>query len=98
MSGTHAESDRHSQAADDSFDDFLQSVTVIRGLNAVEHFTEDNTSYFVELSRQLQLHQHAVDLKGLGGDIFEKQDCACGLKFVGRAERCRQDREASAVQ
>ena len=60
--------------------------------------SKDDAADCVEMSAEFQLHQHAVDLIGLGGEVFEEQDRACGLDLVGRAERGDQDRQASAVQ
>jgi len=50
------------------------------------------------VSGQFQLHQHAVDLEGLGGDVFDEEDGARGSNLVQRAERCGQHGEASAVE
>ncbi len=97
MARRYAEGNGHSQVADNSRDDLLQSVTLICGLHAVQHFAEDDAADLVETTGQLQLHQHAVDLKGLGGNVFEEQNRAGGFDFVGRAERRDQDRETSAV-
>src|SRR5450631_517024 len=98
MPRLYAEGDRYSQIADDPGDHLLQSVTLIRGLNAVRHLSEDNATYVVEMAGQFQLHQHAVDLKGLGSNILQKQNCAFGLDLVGRAERSDQDGKASAIE
>src|SRR5450631_832129 len=98
MPRLYAEGDGYSQIADDPGDHLLQSVTLIRGLNAVQHLSEDNATYVVEMAGQFQLHQHAVDLKGLGGEIFEKQKFAVGLDLVGSAERSDEDGKASAIE
>src|ERR1017187_4874822 len=98
MPRLYAVGDGPSQIADDPGDHLLQSVTLTRGLNAVEHLSEDNATYVVELAGQFQLHQHAVNLKGLGGEIFEKQNFAFGLDLVGRAERSGKDGKASAIE
>src|SRR5271169_3061923 len=94
----NAECDGHSQVSYNSRHHILQSVSLIRGLHAVEHFSEDDAANALKVTGQFQLHQHAVDLKGLGDDVFDKQNRTCGLNFVGRAQGCDQDRQASTVQ
>src|SRR5580658_8074119 len=93
----YAEGDRDSQIADDSGDDLLQSVILICGLYAVEHFSEDDAAHIVEMAANFQLHQHAIDLKRLGGDIFQEQNLTGRLDVAGRTERSHQDRKASTV-
>ena len=65
--------------------DILQNIglifiLIILILVAIDHFAENNASHFIQFSGQLQLHQHAVNLIRLGGDVLDKQDCArrCG--------------------
>src|ERR1700740_2255810 len=98
MSGLYAEGDWDSQVADDSLNHFLQSVILSCVLEAVEHFSKDDAVDGIEMSAEFQLHQHAIDLKGLGGDVLEKQNGTGSFDRVGRTQGRDQDRKTPAVQ
>ena len=50
----------------------------------------------VELARQAQLGQHAVDLVGLGVGILEEEEAAVAVNLPRRAERGGDQRQAAA--
>ena len=84
MSRPNAERDWHVQVTDNSSDHFLKSVILICDLDAVDHFSEDDAAHGVEMSSKFQLHQHAIDLIRLGGNVFEEEDSAGGFDLLGR--------------
>ena len=76
----------------------LQCVALIGGLDAVQHLAEDDSAHAVQFAAELQLHEHAVDLVGLGVDVLEEEDLVPGLDFIRRAQRGHQNGEASAIE
>ncbi len=98
MAGAQAVSDRNLQVFDNPEDDLLERVSLVGRLHAVHQFAKDDAAHALQLSRELQLHQHAVDLVGLGGDVFQEKQLAFGFRFVGRAQRGDQDRKTSAIE
>ena len=68
------------------------------GLHTVQHFTENDPFHVVQLARELQLHQHAIHLVGLGIHIFHKQDSAGSANVVWSTQRRDQQRQAAAIK
>ena len=79
-------------------DDFFEQVGGGAGAGAVEHFAEDDGFYAVEFFGLFELPEHAVDLVGLGADVFEEEDFVFGLGFEGGAEERDENAEAAAVE
>ena len=61
----------------------LRAVPARAGRGAIEHFAEDDAAHAFELARLAQLPQHAVDLVGLGADVFEEEQFALGCGSHG---------------
>ena len=98
MAGRNSIGDGNAEAADNARHDLLQRILLAARLHAIEHFAEDDAPHSVEFAGKFQLHQHAVDLVGLGRHVFQKQNAVFGLEFVSRAERRSQNRKASAAE
>src|SRR6476646_7498932 len=100
--GTQPVSHGHIEVREHTHHDLFQRISLlfitIAILRAVQHFAKDNASNLGQFSRQLQLHEHAVNLVRLGGDVFEKQDGVGSANFIRRAQRSHKNGEASAVE
>src|SRR5215475_12889884 len=79
-------------------DHLLQCIGLLRALNTVDHLSKENTSNFLKLARISKLHEHAIDLIGLGGDIFEKEDGVFSVYLIGRSERGGQHGKTSTIE
>ncbi len=79
-------------------DDLLQGVIQCARLTAVDHLAEDDAPDAVELPRQLQLHQHAIDAVRPLGAILDEQDRSLGANLVRCTQRGAEQRQATAVQ
>src|SRR5580700_8281346 len=98
MARLHPKYNWNLQAGQNPHDDLLQCVIQSAWLAAVNHFAEHDATYALELSRELQLHQHAVDAIRPLGPVFDKQDGSCRLKFVGRTQRGAEQRQTATVE
>ena len=77
---------------------FLQRVSLIRMLGAVQHLTENDAVNAIELSGLFQMRDHPVDLIRLGVQILENENRILGVDFVLRAESRDDERQTSADQ
>src|SRR4029077_15171659 len=98
MSRGQSVGDWNIQIANHSHDDLLQRITLTRRRPAVEHLAEDDTAYFRKLPRQLQMHQHAINLIWLGADVLDENEGAVGVNPPGRPQRDTQNKKPPAIK
>src|SRR3954451_1679715 len=92
VSGAQAVSDRDAEFADDPLYHFLELVSLIMLLHAVQHLPEDNAAKSGKFSCELQLHQHAIDLKRLRADVLDEQDGVICADRVRSSDGCGEHR------
>lgn len=86
---------RDAHRADEVMDDFRQLIPLVGMLHAVTHFTKDKPGHPVKLSGQPQLLEQAVNLVGLGGRVFQKQDSPLGGELPRRTDQRRHEGKAA---
>ena len=74
VAGLHSKYDWNFDVVKNPHDDLLQRVIQRARFAAVDHLAEDDAAHAIELPRQLQLHQHAIDSIRPLGAIFDEQD------------------------
>src|SRR5215470_14164806 len=75
----------------------FQCISLIQMLGAIEHFSENNSVYSVQLSGVQHLRQHAINLVWLGIEVFDHQDGFVCLYLVCRTQ-CRYDQRQTATR
>ncbi len=88
VSGAEAHGDGDLEGLEETEDDLLEELGVGAAGAALEHFAEDESAGAFELAGEDHLAQHAIDLVGLGADVFEEQELVLGLwARIGCRER-----------
>src|SRR5678815_2711509 len=77
---------------------FFEGIPLIREIGAVQHFAEYDSPNLLQLSRLLELRQHAIDFVGLLTNVFENEDGIVCVYFIGRSERRNHHRKAASRQ
>src|SRR5262245_48779759 len=90
--------DRKTKVPKDIEDDFLKAVTLVGARSTTKHFSENDPMNVLQLPCQLEVHQHAIDLIRFGIHIFQKENLARSLHFVGGPQSCSQERKTAAGQ
>src|SRR5882762_1881260 len=88
----------HAQLANDPHHHFLKPVTWLRVLRTVQHFAKYKAADSFKLSRQLQLHQHAVDLIRFCGLVLYKKKRALSTDLIRRPQRGGKHGKTAAVK
>src|ERR1700687_1209806 len=98
MPGTQAKCHWNSEIAYHSQNHFLERVILSWALLAIHHFAEDNAAHVFQLARELQLHQHAINLVRLGCEVLHEENRPRGVDVIRRAQRRYQDGKTSAIE
>src|SRR6266550_3955075 len=70
---------------------FLERISLIDVLHAIQHLTEYNAANTLELSGLLQLRNHPVDAVWLFVHIFKNEYRISGVDFILRSDRRHDD-------
>src|SRR5689334_1984475 len=98
MSRTKPEGNRKIKVREHPHDDLFECIGLLGSLNAIDHLAEDNAANLVKLAGIFKLHEHAIDLIWLRGDIFKKEDSVFRLDLVRGSQRCNQHRKAATIE
>src|SRR5579883_2739380 len=96
MSRRQSERNRNMQIAEYAADHFLECVALAARLNAIQHFSKNDSANTVELAREL--HVHAINLVGLGCNVFYEEDLPFLLKLILCSDGGSKQRQTTAVQ
>ena len=84
--------------SEDVHDHLFERVSLIGILDAVQHFAEHDALDVFQLSGLLELREHAIDLIGLGVQIFQHQDGIDGIDLVSSSQSRHNQRKTPARQ
>src|SRR5258708_2440725 len=98
VAGLQTIHNRSAEILEHAHDHFLQRVTLISRLDAIQHFSKNDSAYAVEFIGHSELHQHPVDPVWFLGNVFDEQDRVVGLDFEMSSQRSRQHGKAPSMK
>ena len=93
-----ADCDRAFEVFEGAQNHLIEQLGRRTGRSAIEHLAEDDAAHALHLAGLAQLPEHAVDLIGLGADIFKEEQLAFGLRLVGGAQQSHENAQAAAIE